>query len=372
MGQTEAVAEGASLSTWSFDKYRKDRKPHMSINLFKGDGDQWKRGIIKGSSQNLSRLLMDTPSNLKPPRIYSEKVKESLEKHGIKVDARNKKWIEEMKMGGLISVSKGSSEPPMFIEMKYNGGGKDEAPIVLVGKGVTFDAGGYSLKPSKSMDLMRGDCGGASCVVATLQAIAKLQLPINVIGLTPLCENLINGEATKPGDVITMMNGKTVAVDNTDAEGRMILADALTYSASFKPKFVLDIATLTGAMVVALGGAATGVFTNSTPFWEVLHKAGTVSGDRMWRFPLWNHYSRNVTQYKAYDVNNIGNGTGGGACTAAAFLREFAPENTPWAHLDIAGVSMGPTGNKIVPEGMNGRPTRTLINFIEALSKKND
>lgn len=205
MGSAEAVAEGATLSSFHFDKFRKEKKPLIDINIFKGESDQWKRGIIKGSSQNLARLLMETPANYKTPRIFAEHVKEELDKLDVKIEVREKKWIENMKMGGLLSVSQGSDEPPVLLEIKYNGG--SNAPVVLVGKGVTFDAGGYALKPAKNMDLMRGDCGGACSVVATMKAIAQLQIPINVVALVPLTENLINGKATKPGDVITMMNG---------------------------------------------------------------------------------------------------------------------------------------------------------------------
>lgn len=371
MGCVESVAEGAALSTFVYDKHRKEKKPVIDLGLFKGNEDFWRRGLIKGRCQNFARLLAETPANMKAPRVFAEKAKVELEKEGIKVDVHDKKWIESMNMGGLLSVAQGSSEPPIFLEMTYKGD-ESQPCIVLVGKGITFDAGGYALKPSKDMDRMRGDCGGAASVIAAMKGIAQLKLPVNVIALTPLTENLINGKATKPGDVITMMNGKTVAVDNPDAEGRLVLGDALTYSANFKPQFVIDVATLTGAMHVALGTVCTGVFTNSNPLWEVLQKAGSYTGDRLWRMPLWKFYSNNVTDYTGYDVNNVGKGNGGGSCTAAAFLKEFIPKYVEWAHLDIAGVSGcgGSTGDKIISSGMTGRPTRTLIRFFEELVKK--
>jgi len=219
------------------------------------------------------------------------------------------------------------------------------------------------------MDEMRADMGGAACVVASIKAAAELKLKVNIIGLIPLTENLPSGTATKPGDLVVAMNGKTIIVDNTDAEGRLILADALCYAQEFKPRFILDIATLTGAMRIALGGVATGVFSNSTEIWENLRSAGTVTGDRVWRFPLWQHFNDKMTKsVKAADVNNLSRGKGGGSCTAAGFLREFAGNDAPWLHLDIAGV-MGPsnddTASNYLAPGMTGRPTRTLIQFLQ-------
>lgn len=374
MSDAESAAEGATLASWKFNEYKtkKEDSPEPKIALYTESQEKckWDRGLIKAESQNLARRLMETPANKMTPTIFANTAKEQLSKHGVQVEIRDQSWAESMKMGGFLSVTRGSVEPPKFLEMSYKGS-KDggSKPIVLVGKGVTFDSGGISLKPSLNMDAMRADMGGAACVVATLNAVAALKLPVNVVGLVPLCENMPSGTATKPGDVITTMNGKTVCVDNTDAEGRLILADALTYSKNFDPKFVLDIATLTGAMSVALGNSATGVFTNSCELWEQLRKAGGETGDRVWRFPLWKHYTNLVTGYDAYDVNNVGKGKGGGSCTAAAFLREFVPENVDWLHLDMASV-MGPTDEtKYIGKGMTGRPTRTLVQFIEQLSK---
>lgn len=375
MGDAESAAEGAILSSWIFNEYKtktKDTPVPPIISLYdqsKTAKKEWEKGAIKATSQNIARKLMDTPANRMTPTIFACTAKQILEPHCVKVQMRDADWAACKKMGGFLSVTRGSIEPPIFLELSYqNGAANCQGNIVLVGKGVTFDSGGISIKPSANMDQMRADMGGAACVVGTIHAISKLKLPVNIIGLIPLCENMPSGSATKPGDVITCMNGKSVCVDNTDAEGRLILADALCYSQEFKPKFIIDLATLTGAMVVALGDAASGVFTNSPILWEQLRRAGSYTGDRVWRFPLWKHYSKLVTDYPAFDVNNVGKGKGGGSCTAAAFLKEFVPDKVDWLHMDIAGV-MGPSDHTpYLGVGMKGRPTRTLVQFVEQLA----
>ncbi|KAL1122893.1 hypothetical protein AAG570_003218, partial [Ranatra chinensis] len=371
-GDAEAAAEGVTLGLFTYQEW-KDLNKRKKIPIVEGyeicDPAGWQRGIIKANAQNLARRLSDAPSNFMTPTKFAETANSELSCHGVTVTAHNKDWALDKKMGAFLSVAQGSVEPLKFLEMTYKGGSQGQNPIVLVGKGITFDTGGISLKPSNKMDEMRGDMGGAACVVATMQAIAALKIPINVIGLTPLCENMPSGHATKPGDIVTAMNGKNIIVDNTDAEGRLILADALCYAASFNPSFTLDIATLTGAMRVALGGVLTGVFTNSDYHWEELKKAGSITGDRVWRFPLYKEFTKRVTaiDYHAADVNNVGKGTGGGACTAAAFLKEFAPPKN-WMHLDIAGV-MGPDSDiPYLQKGMTGRPTRTLVEFLMRLA----
>ncbi|VEN48523.1 unnamed protein product [Callosobruchus maculatus] len=244
-------------------------------------------------------------------------------------------------MFSFLSVAQGSAEPPKFLEITYNKGGS-ESPFVLVGKGVTFDTGGISIKPADSMDEMRADMAGAATVLSTVFGLAKLNLEANVKVLIPLTENMPSGTAVKPGDVVRARNGKSISVDNTDAEGRLILADALCYSADLKPKWVLDVATLTGAMRVALGSGCTGVFSNSYDLYNTLQSAGSKTGDRVWRMPLWKHYTKQICEHPSCDMSNLGKKGGAGACTAAAFLREFVPEKTDWMHLDIAGV-MGPS-----------------------------
>ncbi|XP_030750222.1 cytosol aminopeptidase-like isoform X2 [Sitophilus oryzae] len=369
-GDAESAAESSVLSSWAFQEYKTKKQELPSVGLYNADDENcknWSRGTFKAEAQNIARRLADTPANLLTPTIFADRAQEILSPLGIDVKVYDQKWAEGQKMGAFLSVAKGSVEPPKFLEISYNK--RDCNPFVLVGKGVTFDAGGISIKPAAQMDQMRADMSGAACVLATLYGLAKLNIPTNVKVLIPLVENLPSGTAVKPGDVIFAKNGKSICVDNTDAEGRLILADALCYSAELKPKWVLDIATLTGAMMVALGDAATGVFSNSNSLYQSLEASGSETGDRVWRMPLWKHYTKKISENAAYDLNNISKGRGGGSCTAAAFLREFIPEKTNWLHLDIAGV-MGPDNTEpYLSKGMSGRPTRTLIDFIEKQSQ---
>lgn len=370
----EAAAEGSALALHVFEELKKkeSRKPPVSLSMLGNEGhERWNRGMEKSHAQNLARRLSEMPANLMTPTRFAQEAAAVLEKRGVKVIARDRKWIEEQKMGAFLSVTRGSEEPPVFLEMHYEGPeqGVEGGPLVLVGKGVTFDSGGISLKPSSNMDKMRADMTGAACVVATFAAVAALGLPIKMVGLTPLCENMPSGKATKPGDVVTAMNGTTIQVDNTDAEGRLILADALCYADTLNPRAVLDMATLTGAMVVALGAGATGVFCTSNTLWNLLHEAGGVTGDRVWRMPLFELYHKQMTKPTVADINNISKQAGaGGSCVAAAFLKEFV-KCPQWAHLDIAGVMENKDEVPYLGSGMAGRPVRTLIEFVERFAK---
>merc|ERR1712223_1642268 len=292
----EAASEGAHLALWSYDalKAKKDSLKDLKVKPLSEEGiSLWSSGLKKADGQNLARTLMETPANYMTPTLFAQRAKSELEPIGVEVKAHDEAWIKDQEMGSFLSVSQGSAEKPVFLEMSYNNGGiESSSPVVLVGKGVTFDTGGISIKPSGKMDQMRGDMGGAACMTGCLYSVAQLKLPINLKVLIPLCENMPGGKATKPGDVVVAKNGKTIQVDNTDAEGRLILADALCYADTFKPKLVLDIATLTGACSVALGTAATGVFCTDTKDFAALERCGSMSGDRMWRMPLWNYYSQ--------------------------------------------------------------------------------
>ncbi|XP_059148774.1 cytosol aminopeptidase-like [Physella acuta] len=379
-GDAEAAAEGAFLSLHSFDDLKQEdkRKPKVNVTLYtKGLGDesnakaQWSRGQVLATAQNFVRWLQENPANLMTPTFFCQQVKRNLgDLKNVKVTVREKEWAESMKMGSFLSVTQGSDEPPKFLEIDYQGGKADDPFVVFVGKGITFDSGGICIKASLGMDEMRADMSGAACVVSSIQAAAKLGLPINVKGLAPLCENMPSGKATKPGDVVTAMNGKTIQVNDTDYEGRLILADALCYAETFKPKLILDIATLTGEVIIALGAAATAAYTKSENIWENLHNAGKATGDRVWRMPLFKHYTKQMTECDLADINNVGTkGREAGSCTAAAFLKEFVSTDN-WVHLDMAGVM---TNNGDVPylgKGMSGRPTRTLVQFLENLSKQ--
>nr|XP_022286297.1 cytosol aminopeptidase-like [Crassostrea virginica] len=373
-GDYEASSEGSHLALFSYDelKAEKSRKPAVKVtcasrfSLHKKTVEkEWNKGRILAEGQNFSRRLMEMPSNLLTPTKFAEIVKEQLASN-CEVLVRDKSWAESMKMGSFLSVAQGSNEAPVFLEIEYKGRQSDN-PLALVGKGVTFDSGGISIKPSQGMDAMRGDMGGAACVAGSLLSISQLQLPVHVKAFIPLCENMPSGTAVKPGDVVTAMNGKTIQVDNTDAEGRLILADALCYSQQFNPSLILDMATLTGAIDVALGAGAAGVFTNSQEMWDKLQKASVKSGDRVWRMPLFKHYSKKITECQLADLNNIGGSRSAGACTAAAFLKEFVT-NENWLHLDIAGVMSNSGDVPYLGKGMSGRPTRTVIEFVNMFS----
>jgi len=267
----------------------------------------WQDGLLLSRAQNFARELMETPSNLMTPTMFAERLTKRLsDVEQVAVHARDQCWAEENKMGAFLSVGKGSAEPSVFLEMKYFGGEKkDSSPLVFVGKGVTFDSGGISIKPAAGMGQMKADMGGAATVSAAFEAIARLQVPINVTALIPLCENMPSGCANKPGDVVTARNGKTIEIDNTDAEGRLILADALCYASELKPMAIIDVATLTGAMDIALGQGATGVFTNSLTLWHQIFQAGFDCGERMWRMPLYKHYTEQIESDVA-DIRNTG------------------------------------------------------------------
>jgi leucyl aminopeptidase len=260
-------------------------------------------------------------------------------------------------MGSFLSVSRGSVEPPRFLVLEYMQSPRKARPFVIVGKGITFDTGGISIKHATDMDHMKFDMCGAASILGTLRAIAEIKAPLNVVGLIPACENMPSGSATKPGDVVKSMSGQTIEVLNTDAEGRLILADALTYAERYEPEAVVDVATLTGAMVVALGHVACGVFSNNDTLARALLQAGDDSYDRCWQFPLWDDYQDNIASNFA-DFANVGT-RGGGSITAACFLSRFA-KKYDWAHLDIAGIAWKEGKDK----GATGRPVPLLTTWL--------
>ncbi|XP_043918123.1 cytosol aminopeptidase isoform X2 [Protopterus annectens] len=372
-GDPQSAAEGAVLGLFEYDELKEKKKTAVTVQPFRStENEAWQKGVMYAEGQNLARRLMETPANLMTPTIFADKIQQKLSSLSgkVQVHIRAKSWIEEQKMGAFLSVAKGSDEAPIFLEIHYNGSNNsNEDPLIFVGKGITFDSGGISLKPSSGMDAMRADMGGAATVCSAILTAAALHIPLNIKGLAPLCENMPNGKANKPGDVVKAKNGKTIQVDNTDAEGRLILADALCYAHTFNPKVIVNAATLTGAMDVALGSAATGVFTNSDWLWTHLQQASIVTGDRVWRMPLFQHYTKQVAESQLADLNNVGkHAKSGGACTAAAFLKEFV--TVPhWAHLDIAGVMSNKDEIAHLGKGMSGRPTRTLVELADRLSQ---
>jgi len=356
-----AAAEGATLANYVFNELKsKKEKKQARLNLLqkivthpKDVADAWSRGVIMADSQNFARYMMELPSNYKTPTKLANIIVNRLSDcKGVETIVRDKKWIEDNKMGCFLGVAQGSSEPPVLVEMKYTG--SSDRTAAIVGKGVTFDTGGISIKPSANMAEMKGDMGGAACTVATIEAASKLGLDINTIGIVALTENMPSGTAVKPGDVLTAMNGKTVEVDNTDAEGRLILADAILYAHSFNPDIVINIATLTGAIRVALGSGASGTFTNSNRLWSLMNEAGYNTGDRVWRMPLFKQYTKDMDCSLTADLRNTQKTVGSaGSCTAAAFLKEFVSV-CDWAHLDIAGVMSSNGELSYLSKGMTG------------------
>ncbi len=364
---TRRVVEIFSLHLYTFDQLKKDAdktKKQWQVQIAVDsrsdlaearDGANMGQAIAEGV--NLSRDLGNLPGNICTPTYLANSAKELDTYDQLSVEVLEEEEMAELGMNSLLSVSRGSREPAKLIIMNYAGDPSGSAPIALVGKGLTFDAGGISIKPAKSMDEMKFDMCGAAGVIGAMQAIAQLQLPVNVIGAVASSENLPDGAANKPGDIVKSMAGLTIEILNTDAEGRLILCDTLTYIGRYKPQTVIDAATLTGACVVALGKHCAGLFSNNDELAAEIIKAGEMSDDRAWHMPLWDEYQAQLKSNFA-DMANIG-GSDAGAVTAACFLARFTEEYR-WAHLDIAGVAWHSGGNK----GSTGRPVGLFVQYI--------
>ncbi|HYP68498.1 MAG TPA: leucyl aminopeptidase [Thiobacillaceae bacterium] len=317
-----------------------------------------KQGLAIAHGMKFAKNLGNTPSNICTPVYLADQARKLAKKFGFKCEILDQAAAEKLGMGSFLSVGKGSDKPPRFIILKHEGGAKAAPPVVLVGKAVTFDAGGISLKAAAEMDEMNYDMSGGGSVLGAFRAIGEMGLKLNVIGLVPACENMPDAKANKPGDIVTSMSGQTIEILNTDAEGRLILCDALTYAERFKPAAVVDIATLTGACVIALGNHPSGLFANQDALSQELEQAGNEAWDRAWRLPLWEDYQEQLKSNLA-DLANIG-GRPAGSITAACFLSRFA-KNYPWAHLDVAGTAYkGGRENK----GSTGRPVPLLVHWL--------
>jgi leucyl aminopeptidase len=315
------------------------------------------QGLAISAGMHLARDLGNLPGNICTPSYLADQARELEHQYGVKTTVLEREDMEKLGMGALLSVARGSRQPPKLITLEYKGGKDDEPPVALVGKGLTFDAGGISIKPAAAMDEMKYDmCGGAT-VLGVIKACAELKLPINVVGVIPSSENLPDGDANKPGDIVTSMSGQTIEVLNTDAEGRLILCDALTYTERFHPVAVVDIATLTGACVIALGAHASGLLANNDQLARDLLNAGKYAHDRAWQLPLWSEYDKQLESNFA-DMANIG-GREGGTITAACFLARYT-KKFKWAHLDIAGTAW--LGGK--QKGGTGRPVPLLTTWL--------
>ena len=316
-----------------------------------------KRALAIADGVQFARELGNLPGNICTPTYLAEQAQHLANTYGLKIEVLERSDMEVLGMGSLLSVARGSRQPPKFIVLQYSKGKPNQKPVVLIGKGITFDAGGISIKPAAEMDEMKFDMCGAASVLGTIKAVARLELPINLVVIVPTCENLPDGDANKPGDVVTSMSGQTIEVLNTDAEGRLILCDAMTYSERFEPEVVVDVATLTGACVIALGHHASGLFSNDDGLARELLAAGEVSWDRAWHLPMWEDYQEQLKSNFA-DMANIG-GRAGGSITAACFLSRYA-KKFDWAHLDIAGTAWKSGKEK----GSTGRPVPLLTHFL--------
>ena len=379
------IVEGMLLGLYKFWKYITSKDPNYvtfkKITILtdkKTDIPKINEGIKKGQilaeASNFARDLTNEPGNRMNPTIFAKIAEEKAKELKLSVKVFTDKDLEKEGMGGIIAVGQGSVEPPRLVILEYKGGGKGSKTLGLIGKGVTFDSGGINLKPSDSLSKMHCDMAGAASVLALMTAVARLKPEINIIAAMPLAENMLSGNAIRPGDIIKMYSGKTVEILNTDAEGRLILADALAYIAGKKVDMMIDIATLTGAILVALGRFAAGIFSNDKKLAETIFNAGEKAGERVWELPLYNEY-KDLLKSDVADLQNIG-GRDAGSISAAWFLREFV-DSIPWVHIDIAGTStmekttMPYLRNPYLPkEGATGFGTRLLYYTIENLSEK--
>jgi len=342
------------------DKRRPLRKIHLIVpkrsDLAPGE-TAVREGQAIAAGVALAKTLGNLPGNICTPTYLAQQAHELQNQFGLRVTVLERDEMEKLGMGALVAVARGSRQPPKLIVLEYRGGGEQDAPVALVGKGLTFDSGGISIKPGDKMDEMKYDMCGAAAVLGAMRAAAELKLPLNIVGVIPSTENMPGGEAAKPGDIVTSLSGQTVEILNTDAEGRLILCDALTYTERFQPAVVIDMATLTGACVVALGHHASGLMSNHEGLAREVLAAGRYAWDRAWQLPLWDEYQRQLDSNFA-DMANIG-GRDGGAITAACFLARYA-KKFKWAHLDIAGTAWKSGKEK----GATGRPVPLLVTFL--------
>ncbi|MER0237968.1 leucyl aminopeptidase [Fulvimarina sp. MAC8] len=374
--ESATIAAGMRLRAYEFDRYKTKKKkddegeegetPASDITILVSDvaaaeqAYEAERALSDGTM--LARDLVNEPANILGPVEYAERA-EQLKDVGVEVEVLGQSELEDLKMYALLGVAQGSPRPPRLVVMRWNGGEEGEQPIAFVGKGVVFDTGGISIKPAGSMDEMKGDMGGSAAVVGVMHALAARKAKVNAIGIIGLVENSVDGNAQRPGDIVTAMSGTTIEVLNTDAEGRLVLADALWYCQDrFRPKFMVNLATLTGAIVVALGNHQAGLFSNNDELADRLFSAGTVSGEKVWRLPLAPEYDKMI-EGKFADIKNIGGGRAAGSITAAQFLQRFV-NDVPWAHLDIAGTAMGSPSNAYNQSWASGFGVRLLERLV--------
>jgi leucyl aminopeptidase len=370
----QAITEGALLGLYAFRRHITKKENNFGeikeFTIVGREKRQIEKAIVRGKilaeAANWARDMVNEPSNFMTPSNMAEAARQLAKKYGLKVEVFEKEKMKELGMGGLLGVSQGSQQPPRFIILSYKGSDSDDIDIALVGKGITFDSGGIDIKPSDSMEDMKGDMAGGASVMAALMALAQLKPKINVTALVPATENMPSGTAMKPGDIITALNGKTIEVINTDAEGRLILSDALSYAKKLGAKAIVDVATLTGACHVALGSVCSGAFTNNQELVDKIIAAGNETGELMWQLPMYDEYKEQLKSDVA-DIKNIGS-RWGGAITGGKFLEEFI-DKIPWVHLDIAGTYYTDKEKGYIIKGGTGVPVRTLVNLVLTMAK---
>jgi leucyl aminopeptidase len=375
-GSAQAIAEGALLGLYTFRRHI-TKEPEFGeikeLTIVDSDNSRLsgleqgcRQGRILAEAANLARDMVNEPANYMTPTIMAETATNLARLYGLELTILGREQMLELGMGALLGVAQGSQQPPKFIIFRYKGRDSNENDVALVGKGITFDSGGISLKPSEGMGDMKGDMAGGAAVMAALSAIAQLKPRINVMALVPATENLPGGTALKPGDILKSMLGKTIEIVSTDAEGRLILSDALGYATKQGAKMLIDVATLTSAIRVALGDICTGAFTNNQELVDKVMAAGAEAGEKIWQMPMYEEY-KEQNKSDVADIKNTG-GRNAGAITGAQFLAEFAGD-TPWVHLDIAGTSMNEKERGYLGKGATGVPVRTLVNFVLSLAK---
>ncbi|MDP3878753.1 MAG: leucyl aminopeptidase [Dehalococcoidales bacterium] len=374
---SRAITEGALLGVYLFRRHITKASEHGEIEqltIIDGDAGRLsaleegsRQGKIMAEAANLARDMVNEPSNYLTPTDMATIASKLAESHGLEINILEREQMQAMGMGAILGVSQGSRQPPKFIALRYRGSNSASTDIALIGKGITFDSGGISIKPSEGMGDMKGDMAGGAAVIAAMGAIAQLKPKINVLAICAATENMPDGNAIRPGDVLTAMGGKTIEIISTDAEGRLTLADALGYAKKEGAKLLVDAATLTGAMRIALGDICTGAFGNNQELIDKIIAAGNEAGERIWQMPMYEEYKKQ-NESDVADIKNVG-GRMGGAITAAQFVGEFAGD-TPWVHLDIAGTSMNEKEQNQLPKGATGVPARTLVNLVLALAKE--
>jgi leucyl aminopeptidase len=371
----QAIAEGAVMGVYRFTRHKKkdeDEREIEELTLVEFDRTRaasLRRGVATGrilaDAANRARDMANEPANYLTPTIMAEQARAAAQEAGLECEVLEREQMQELGMGALLGVAQGSAQPPRMIILRYRGDRRRKATLGLLGKGITFDSGGISIKPSAGMQEMKGDMSGGAAVIAAMWAIGKLKPRINVTAVVPATENMPSGSATKPGDVVRAMSGKTIEVVNTDAEGRLILADAIAYAKSQGLSPLVDVATLTGSMVIAIGKAATGCMTNNQELCQKVIAAGEGAGEKFWQFPLYEEYKEQLKSDVA-DIKNVGKREGG-AISAALFLADFVGD-TPWVHLDMAPTHDVDKDKGVWVKGATGIPTRTLVNLVLALA----